>query len=159
MDQNTPPPNNTPQKKNFFTRFLDFVEWMGNLLPHPVTLFAIFALAIIILSGVADWLGWTALDPRSEGAPGRAPDGIIEPVSLLNGEGLRRIVANLVTNFTSFAPLGVVLVALLGVGVAERSGLISAGIRGLVLKAASYRPKASKGGFAGFVRKPINFLL
>lgn len=112
-------PDNTPQKKNFFTRFLDFVEWMGNLLPHPVTLFAIFALGVILLSGLADWLGWSALDPRPEGSPGRAPGGVIEPVSLLNGEGLRRVVSNLVTNFTSFAPLGVVLVALLGVGVAD----------------------------------------
>src|SRR5690606_12299465 len=54
--------------------------------------------------------------------------------------GLRRIVENLVTNFTSFVPLGTVLVALLGVGVAEHSGLISAAIRGLVLKAASFSP-------------------
>ncbi len=146
-------------KKNFFTRFLDFVEWMGNLLPHPVTLFAIFAIGVILLSGLADWLGWTAIDPRPEGATGRAPDGIIEPVSLLNGEGLRRIVSNLVTNFTSFAPLGVVLVALLGVGVAERSGLISACIRGMVLKAASFRPIAPRKGFVSLILKPINFIL
>src|SRR5690606_6219470 len=89
----------------------------------------------------------------------RAPDGIIEPVSLLNGEGLRRIVSNLVTNFTSFAPLGVVLVALLGVGVAERSGLISAGIRGMVLKAASFRPIDPGKGFVSIILKPINFIL
>lgn len=146
-------------KKNFFTRFLDFVEWMGNLLPHPVTLFAIFAFGVILLSGLADYLGWTAVDPRPQGAAGRAPDGIIEPVSLLNGEGLRRIVSNLVTNFTSFAPLGVVLVALLGVGVAERSGLISAGIRGLVLKAASFKPIGQGKGPASILLKPINFIL
>ncbi|WP_339611128.1 AbgT family transporter [uncultured Planktosalinus sp.] len=155
----TPQQQNTPKKKNLFTRFLDFVEWMGNLLPHPVTLFAIFALSVILISGLAEWLGWNAIDPRPEGAPGRAPDGIIEPVSLLNGEGLRRIVSNLVSNFTSFAPLGVVLVALLGVGVAERSGLISACIRGLVLKAASFKPVSQKKGIAALFFKPINFLL
>lgn len=152
-------PTETPKKKNLFTRFLNFVEWMGNLLPHPVTLFAIFALSIIILSGVADWLGWNAIDPRPEGTPGRAPGGIIEPVSLMNGEGFRRIISNLVTNFTSFAPLGVVLVALLGVGVAERSGLISAGIRGLVLKAASFKPRKPRKGIAGILLSPINFIL
>jgi aminobenzoyl-glutamate transport protein len=156
---NSNPASEAPQKKNFFTRFLDFVEWLGNLLPHPVTLFAIFALSVVVLSGVADWLGWSALDPRPEGSPGRAPGGIIEPVSLLNGEGFRRIVANLVTNFTSFAPLGVVLVALLGVGVAERSGLISACIRGLVLKAASFKPLPSGKGFVGFLMKPVNFII
>ncbi|GGE00932.1 AbgT family transporter [Planktosalinus lacus] len=155
----SPQQQETPKKKNFFTRFLDFVEWMGNLLPHPVTLFAIFALGVILISGLADWLGWNAVDPRPVGAPGRAPDGIIEPVSLLNGEGLRRIVANLVSNFTSFAPLGVVLVALLGVGVSERSGLISACIRGLVLKAASFKPKSTGKGFMALIKKPINFIL
>lgn len=133
-------PENKPQKKSLFTRFLDLVEWLGNLLPHPVTLFALFAIGVVLLSGMADWLDWSAPDPRPEGAAGRAPDGIIEPVSLLNGEGFRRIVVNLVSNFTNFAPLGVVLVALLGVGVAEHSGLISACIRGIVLKAASVKP-------------------
>lgn len=132
------------QKRGWFTKFLDFVEWLGNLLPHPVTLFAIFALGVVFLSGVADWFSWSAEDPRPPGAPGRAEDGVIEAVSLLNGEGFRRIVANLVPNFTGFAPLGVVLVALLGVGVSERSGLISACIRGLVLKAASFRPATKK---------------
>ncbi len=129
-----------PKKTTLFTRFLDFVEWLGNLLPHPVTLFALFALGVILISGLAEWLDWSAEDPRPEGAPGRAEDGIIEAVSLLNAEGFRMIVENLVPNFTGFAPLGVVLVALLGVGVSERSGLISACIRGLVLKAASFKP-------------------
>ncbi len=133
-------PQSSNEPKTLFTRFLDFVEWLGNLLPHPVTLFALFALGVVLLSGLAEWLNWSAPDPRPEGAAGRAPDGIIEPVSLLNGDGLRMIVENLVTNFTSFAPLGVVLVALLGVGVAEHSGLISACIRGIVLKAASFKP-------------------
>lgn len=160
-EQTIPTPHqNTPQKKNLLTRFLDFVEWMGNLLPHPVTLFALFALGVILLSGLADWLGWSAIDPRPEDSPGRAPGGIIEPVSLLNGEGLRRIVSNLVTNFTSFTPLGVVLVALLGVGVAERSGLITACVRGLVLKAASFKPlTAPKIRFLAFLMKPVNFIL
>src|SRR5690554_661670 len=151
--------NSYPKKKNFFNRFLDFVEWLGNLLPHPVTLFAIFALSVILISGLADWLGWSAIDPRPEGAPGRTPDGIIEPVSLLNGEGLRMIVSNLVRNFTSFAPLGVVLVALLGVGVAERSGLITALVRGLVLKAASFKPLKKRSGIIGFFAGIISFII
>jgi aminobenzoyl-glutamate transport protein len=60
---------------------------------------------------------------------------MIRAISLMNAEGLRRIVEELVTNFTSFVPLGTVLVALLGVGVAEHSGLLSAAIRGIVLNA------------------------
>ena len=60
---------------------------------------------------------------------------MIRAVSLLTPEGLRRIGMGLVTNFTSFAPLGTVLVALLGVGVAERAGLLGAAIRAMVLGA------------------------
>lgn len=156
----SPTSNRSNSQKTLFTRFLDLVEWLGNLLPHPVTLFALFALSIILISGLADWLGWSAVDPRPEGSAGRAPGGVIEPVSLLNGDGLRMIVENMVTNFTSFAPLGVVLVALLGVGVAEHSGLISAAIRGLILKAASFKPRVTqKKGIARVINKSVNFFL
>jgi len=131
----TEPAGDGGSKRNALTRFLDFVEWLGNLLPHPVTLFAIFAVGVVVVSGIAGWLELSVLDPRPEGARGRAADGTIRAVSLMNAEGLRRILSELVTNFTGFKPLGTVLVALLGVGVAERSGLLSAAIRAVVLKA------------------------
>ena len=128
-------PSTPEAPSGWFARFLSFVEWLGNLLPHPVTLFAIFAGSVIVVSGVAGWLELAVEDPRPVGARGRADDGMIRAISLMNAEGLRRIVEDLVTNFTSFVPLGTVLVALLGVGVAEHSGLLSAAIRGIVLKA------------------------
>ncbi|MCT6532962.1 AbgT family transporter, partial [Staphylococcus aureus] len=68
-------------------------------------------------------------------AKGRAEDGYIHIISLLDADGIRRILANIVTNFTGFAPLGTVLVALLGVGIAERAGLLSAVMRLVVMKA------------------------
>ncbi|MEM9938033.1 MAG: AbgT family transporter [Pseudomonadota bacterium] len=122
-------------RRNAFTRFLDGVEWLGNLLPHPVTLFAVLAAGIVVLSGIFGWMGLAVEDPRPAGAPGVAEDGMITAVSLMNGEGLRRIFTNLVDNFTDFAPLGVVLVAMIGVGVAEKSGLLSAAVRSMVLGA------------------------
>ncbi len=128
-------PNNE-SNNGLFNRFLATVEFLGNLLPHPITLFAIFCLAIIIGSGIADWFGLSAIDPRPIGAKGRAPDGIIEVVSLLSVDGLHRIITNLVTNFTGFAPLGTVLVAILGVSVAEHSGLLSATMRNMVMGAS-----------------------
>ena len=117
------------------TRFLHVVEWLGNALPHPVTLFALFATGVVVLSGVLGYFDVAVIDPRPEGAKGRADNGLIEVVSLMNGEGLRLIVLNLVNNFVTFAPLGTVLVALLGVGVAERSGWLTAVIRSMVLNA------------------------
>lgn len=131
--------NNTDVQQtpdNRMTRFLKVVEALGNALPHPVTLFALFAFGVVLLSGLLGWLDISVADPRPVGAKGRADNGLIEVVSLMNAEGLRMIVLNLVTNFTSFVPLGTVLVALLGVGVAEKSGLLTAVIRSIVLNAA-----------------------
>jgi aminobenzoyl-glutamate transport protein len=121
--------------QNRMTRFLHVVEWLGNALPHPVTLFAMFAAGVVVLSGILGYFDVAVVDPRPEGAKGRAENGMIEVVSLLNADGLRMIVLNLVRNFVEFAPLGTVLVALLGVGVAERSGWLTALIRGMVLNA------------------------
>src|SRR5690606_25469640 len=70
-----PPPSfEETARKGWFARFLDSVERLGNLLPHPVTLFALFALGIVLLSGVAGWFELSVPDPRPEGAKGRSPD-------------------------------------------------------------------------------------
>jgi aminobenzoyl-glutamate transport protein len=119
-----------PSKSSFIARFLTFVEWLGNLLPHPVTLFALFALGVIIISAVTSALGVSVADPR----PG-AEGAMITTNSLLAPDGIRWMFQNIVPNFAGFVPLGTVLVALLGVGVAERSGLLTAVIRGLILAA------------------------
>ncbi|AWL10547.1 p-aminobenzoyl-glutamate transport protein [Saliniradius amylolyticus] len=125
-----------PHQSGWFNRFLATVEWLGNLLPHPITLFASFAVAVVVMSGILGYFDIGVVDPRPADAAGRDPDGVIEVVSLMNAEGLQRIVTGLVTNFTGFAPLGTVLVALLGVSVAEHSGLLSAAMRGMVMNAS-----------------------
>lgn len=131
------PPNDfdNAAQSSRMQRFLRGVEWLGNLLPHPVILFIWMSVLLLVLSAVFSYFGVSVTDPRPEGAAGRNDDGMIYVVNLLNGEGLAKIVGNLVTNFTGFVPLGTVLVALLGVGIAERSGLISAALRALVLNA------------------------
>ncbi|EMQ2876823.1 AbgT family transporter [Vibrio navarrensis] len=142
--------NQSSPKKSLFTRFLDSVEYLGNLLPHPITLFALFCLAILISSGIAGYFELSVADPRPEGAKGRAADGMIHVVSLLNADGLELIVTNLVKNFVGFAPLGTVLVAMLGVAIAEYSGLLSAAMRGLVM-GASKRMVTVTVVFAGII--------
>jgi len=109
------------------TALLGFVERVGNLLPHPGTLFALLSLAVIVASGIAAQLGLEVIHPGT--------GETIRPVSLLSIAGLHRILTEMVTNFTSFAPLGTVLVAMLGIGVMEGSGLIGSGLRLLVLSA------------------------
>ncbi|MBT0586942.1 AbgT family transporter [Alteromonas oceanisediminis] len=138
------------EKNGWFNRFLATVEWLGNLLPHPITLFAMLAIFIVLLSGLLGYFDYGVLDPRPLGAAGRDPDGVIEVISLMNAEGLQRIVTQLVTNFTGFAPLGTVLVALLGVSVAEHSGLLSTAMRALVMN-ASKRAVTVTIVFAGII--------
>ncbi len=106
--------------------FLGWVEKAGNKLPHPATLFALMALLAILFSWVAALLDWKAIHP--------ATNEVIHPFNLLSKDGIHRILEDMVTNFTSFAPLGIVLVAMLGIGIAESSGLIGALIRLLVMK-------------------------
>lgn len=121
------------KKRGIFNKFLDVVEVVGNRLPHPVTLFAIFSLAVIIISAIAEAAGVHVVFERIIIGTGETETATVEAVSLLTVEGIRRIFSNAVTNFTSFAPLGTVLVAMLGVGVAEGTGLVQAGLRKLVL--------------------------
>ncbi len=130
--EGAPPPADEEDKPGgWFARFLAAVEWLGNALPHPVSLFALFALGVVIVSEIATRFGLAVEDPR----PGAEEGAMLTTQSLLSGEGVRWMSTNLVSNFVEFVPLGTVLVALLGVGVAERSGLLTATIRALVLSA------------------------
>jgi aminobenzoyl-glutamate transport protein len=116
---------NTPKSR--LDRMLAAIERGGNALPHPATLFALLALIVIVASWLASQAGLEVKHPTT--------GDTVRAVNLLSLEGLHRILANLVTNFTGFAPLGTVLVALIGIGVAEHSGLIAASLRKLVLSA------------------------
>jgi aminobenzoyl-glutamate transport protein len=109
-------------KKGFFY----YVEKGGNALPHPAILFGIFALTALALSAIGSLLGWSGLHP--------ATGEQVEVVNLISRKGVHRILLEMVTNYTSFAPLGIVMVALLGIGVAETSGLIRAAINAMLVK-------------------------
>jgi aminobenzoyl-glutamate transport protein len=108
-------------------RMLAIIEKVGNALPHPATLFAGLALMVVVLSGLAHLAGVSATHPGT-GEEVRA-------VSLMSVSGMHRILTEMVPNFTGFAPLGTVLVSLLGIGIAERSGLIGTALRLLILSA------------------------
>jgi aminobenzoyl-glutamate transport protein len=114
------------KKGKYGSRLLDYVERVGNALPHPATLFGILAVLILVLSGIGYWLEWSVVHP----ATGKS----VDVVNLLSKEGVHRILLGLVDNYTSFAPLGIVMVALLGIGVAESSGLITAAVRMFVIR-------------------------
>jgi aminobenzoyl-glutamate transport protein len=113
-----------PNRSSALARFLTALERVGNALPHPAILFASFAVAIIVLSWLLAKLGVSAVNPE---------DGsVVEPINLVSRHGLHWILENTIRNYTSFAPLGTVLVAMLGIGVAEKSGLIGTALKQLV---------------------------
>jgi aminobenzoyl-glutamate transport protein len=118
-------PRNT--RPSLLNRSLAVIERLGNALPHPATLFALLAAGVLVLSWVFSLLDFSVPHPST--------GETIRPVNLISTDGLHRILTQTIHNFTSFAPLGTVLVAMLGIGVAEGSGLVAAFLRLLVLSA------------------------
>lgn len=102
-------------------RFLDSVERLGNRLPDPAMLFLVLMLLVWAVSWLLSSIEFEALNPRT-GEP-------IQIVNLLSGSSLTAFMANLYREFMAFAPLGVVLTAMLGLGVAEHTGYINAALR------------------------------
>lgn len=97
---------------------LDWLERAGNRLPDPVVLFAGVSVAVAVLSAVLAGLGWAVPHPSR--------DEVVPVVSLLGSDMLRRMWTDAVKNFGAFPPLASVLVAVMGIGVAERTGLVGA---------------------------------
>lgn len=114
------------KRKGLLQRSLDRVEYIGNKLPHPVTLFAILAMLVLVLSAIISQFGISVEHPGEKGE-------MVEVVNLLTKEGIQYIFLSITDNFINFAPLGIVLVTMLGIGLAESTGLISAILRGFVL--------------------------
>ncbi len=114
-------------KGGFIERTLAKVEYVGNRMPDPVTLFFYLCLMLLVLSWVCASAGIFAKHPVT--------GEIIPAVSLLNKAGLQKILLNLVGNFQSFPPLGLVLVVMIGAGVAEKSGLMQVAMKNSVAKA------------------------
>ena len=108
---------------------LQKIETAGNKLPHPTILFIYLCVAMVFISMLAAALGISAEHPVSH--------IVVQAKSLVSADGLAWVLTNTVTNFTHFAPVGTVLVAILGLGIAERSGLIGAVLTLVVSKAPS----------------------
>ena len=105
-------------------RALNGIERLGNMLPDPALLFLILMLVVWALSALLAPMSFAEIDPRT-GEP-------IQVVNRLSGTSLANFLATMVQTFVTFHPLGVVLVALLGVGVAEHTGFINAGLKALL---------------------------
>lgn len=123
-DQNRPSPPHQPPKG-----FLATLERIGNALPNPFWLFVILAGVVIVSSWIGAAAGMQAKDPSS--------GEMIKVENLATSEYLQKMISEAVTNFTEFAPVGLILVCMLGVAIAEYSGFIGSAIRAAIAKVHS----------------------
>ncbi|SKC45617.1 AbgT family transporter [Maledivibacter halophilus] len=119
--------NGKMKKQTFLYRFLKKVEIVGNKLPHPFFLFVGLVAIVIFLSLILSKIGIQVKHP--------VKDEIVVVKNLLSREGIRYMILNLLNNFTSFRPLGLVLSMMIGIGLAEQAGLMSAFMRKFILGA------------------------
>ena len=105
-------------KKGLLDRILDTIERVGNRLPDPITLFLGLAIVVVLISWLCSALGAKALNP--------ATNEMVEVKNLFSVYGLQYLWSNVITNFSGFAPLGMVLVAVIGSSVSEKSGFLVA---------------------------------
>ncbi|WP_373604616.1 AbgT family transporter [Bhargavaea cecembensis] len=113
-------------KKGFFNKFLNGVEKVGNKLPDPFILFVYMALGVIVLSWIFSLFNAQVTHPGT--------GETLDIKNLASGEGLRYIVTSMIENFTGFAPLGIVLAMMLGIGLTEKVGMLDYAIRKTIMK-------------------------
>ena len=116
--------SDAPAREGLGNRMLGVVERVGNKLPDPTILFIALLFIVWLLSWLLSYVTFSVVDPRS-GEP-------IVIINQLTGGSLTAFLSGMVNTFVTFGPVGTVLVAMLGIGVAEHSGFITTGIRGLL---------------------------
>jgi len=119
--------------KTFLQKLLDGVERVGNKVPHPAVIFFILLALVILLSHLFYWLGTTVtyevINPQTH----KVEKATAAVNSLLTADGIRFMLTSMVRNFTNFGPVGIILVVMIGVGLAEQAGLINALIKKIVI--------------------------
>ncbi|WP_371372725.1 AbgT family transporter [Sporomusa aerivorans] len=136
MSAGTQPSLPIKEKRSYFQRFLDMVEIVGNKFPAPFILFAMLSVLVLIFSVVLEGTAVSIIDKTGKSVP-------VTVISLVNAEGFRYILENIVKNFVNFPPLGLVVTMMLAMGLAEATGLIGAVVRKVLLGVPSWAVTAA----------------
>lgn len=115
------------EKRSFFSKVLDGIERIGNKLPHPFMLFIYLAVFLMVVSAILHAFDLTVLDPGT--------NETVAVRSLLSQEGFLYILSSMLSNFTGFAPFGLVITMMLGIGLAQKAGLFETFMKTTILKA------------------------
>ncbi len=145
----------TEKRNGLMDKLLNFVEVTGNKMPDPATIFIILTVIFMLISSLLSYLGVTIEHPMTQKE--------VSVVNMLNVTSLQNMLAGMVKNFQSFPPLGLVLVVMLGAGVADKTGFMAA----LLKRSIAKTPKqfitfsivfigiiANAAGDAGFIVLP-----
>jgi aminobenzoyl-glutamate transport protein len=120
------------EPRGFMEKLLDGVEKVGNMVPHPVVIFLMLCGLVITLSHLFYLMGTSVVVESIDIATHAVKQETTAVNSLLTAEGLRFIYTSPITNFLNFNAIGIILVAMVGVGVADEAGLITALIKKIV---------------------------
>ena len=120
------------KRKSGLEALLDTIEVIGNKVPHPAVIFLILAGLVIVLSALLSLLGTSVTYQIVNPATHEITQSTATVNSLLSVDGIRFMLTSAVRNFLGFGPVGVILVAMVGVGLAEEAGLVGALIRKIV---------------------------
>ncbi|OBX34673.1 p-aminobenzoyl-glutamate transport protein [Halomonas elongata] len=132
---------------------LSTVERVGNKLPHPFILFVILAGVVIIASSILAFFGIAATNPKT--------DAEVVVKSLLSSEGIEFMLTSVVSNFVNFPPLGLILVVMFGIGLADKVGLMSTLMQVSVAKAppSLLTFAVFMAGICGSIASDANYLI
>ena len=119
------------EKRGGMDRLLNVIERVGNKVPHPAVIFLVMIGVVIVASVIMSAMG-SAVTLETTDANGALTRQVVEVKSLLSTQGLRFMLTSWVDNFMAFSATGMILVAMIGVGVAEQTGLVAALIRKIV---------------------------
>ena len=122
----------TVRSGGFLDGFLTTIERVGNKVPHPAIIFFILIGLVIVLSVILGLVGWSATYEAIDPVTHEVVTQTTTVRSLLSADGIRFLFTSIVPNFMNFGAVGVIIVAMIGVGVAEESGLIATLVRKIV---------------------------
>lgn len=122
-----PQTNKPVPRRGTLDNILDWIERVGNKLPHPFILFVYITIILVLLSWALSSAGISVVNP--------ATDEVVEVKNLLSREGVTWMLESALKNFTGFAPLGLVLSMQMGIGLADEVGMLSALMRKSILGA------------------------
>jgi aminobenzoyl-glutamate transport protein len=117
---------------------LDAIERIGNKVPHPAVIFLILLGAVVLLSHLLHLLGTSVTYQTFDLETDLLVDHTVAVNSLLTADGIRFLFTSTIRNFMGFGPVGVILVAMIGVGLAEQAGLVTALIKKIVSVAPAW---------------------